>query len=243
MNKLTKPILTSLIALALFAACNNTAAPTPTQETLVDNFSPVSGSSSPCVGIAEPTTVVNASGAKQFAKPEQVIDPTHTYCAILRTGDGRIVIQLYPEVAPANVNSFVFLANQGYFDGLTFHRVLPGFMAQGGDPLGDGTGGPGYALPLEVVPSVKFDREGVVAMARSQAPDSAGSQFFITFAPQPALDPHSQQLPDNLGYTIIGQVVEGMNTVRGIKLRDPQQNPPFIGDPIVSIRIVDLGAK
>lgn len=243
MNKLTKPILTSLIALALFAACNNTAAPTPTQETLADNFSPVSGSSSPCAGVADPTAAITASGTKQFAKPEQVIDPTHTYCAILRTNNGRIVIQLYPEVAPANVNSFVFLANQGYFDGLTFHRVLSGFMAQGGDPLGDGTGGPGYDLPLEVVSTVKFDREGVVAMARSQDPNSAGSQFFITFAPQPALDPHSQQLPDNLGYTIIGQVVEGMNTVRAITLRDPQQNPAFIGDPIVSIRIVDLGAK
>jgi cyclophilin family peptidyl-prolyl cis-trans isomerase len=172
-----------------------------------------------------------------------VIDPTHTYCAILKTDKGRVVAQLYAPIAPQNVNSFVFLANQGYYDNLTWHRVIGGFVAQTGDPTGTGMGGPGYTTPLETHPNVKYDREGVLGVARAQDPDSAGSQFFITYAALPALDPYSVQLPDSPGYTIIGQVVEGMNVVRAIRQRDPDQRPDYTGDPLVSIRIVDLGVK
>jgi cyclophilin family peptidyl-prolyl cis-trans isomerase len=125
---------------------------------------------------------------------------------------GEIRIELFPEDAPKTVESFVALAKKGFYDGLTFHRVVPGFVAQGGDPRGDGTGGPGYTLKAE------FNRRkhlrGTVAMARSQHPDSAGSQFYICFAPQPQLDGQ---------YTIFGQVVQGMDVVdrlqRGDRIR------------------------
>ena len=124
------------------------------------------------------------------------------------------------------MNSFVFLAKQGFFDGVTFHRVLEGFMAQGGDPTGTGTGGPGYQFVNEDS-DLKFDKAGVVAMANSGR-DTNGSQFFITFAPQPRLDG---------GYTIFGQVISGMDVVNGLTRRDPDQNPTFAGDAIETVTI------
>ncbi|MDL1919516.1 peptidylprolyl isomerase, partial [Chloroflexi bacterium CFX5] len=128
--------------------------------------------------------------------------------------------------APITVNSFVFLACKGFYDGVTFHRVLEGFMAQGGDPTGTGMGGPGYEFVNENS-DLTFDKEGVVAMANS-GPDTNGSQFFITFAPQPMLDG---------GYTIFGQVIEGMDTVNAITRRDPDANPDFDGDAIKTVVI------
>jgi cyclophilin family peptidyl-prolyl cis-trans isomerase len=138
------------------------------------------------------------------------------------------------------VNNFVFLAQQGFFNGITFHRVLPSFMAQTGDPTGTGMGGPGYNVPLEIHPALKYDKAGVIGVARSQNKDSAGSQFFITFEPVPALDPFSKEIPDNEGYTIIGQVVEGMDAVLGIRLRDPDHAPNYPGDTLVSVVVIDL---
>jgi cyclophilin family peptidyl-prolyl cis-trans isomerase len=124
------------------------------------------------------------------------------------------------------VNSFVFLARQGFYDGTAFHRVLEGFMAQGGDPTGSGTGGPGYQFANEDN-NLRFDRTGVVAMANAGR-DTNGSQFFITFGAQPRL---------NGGYTIFGQVVKGMDVVDGLTRRDPEQNPAFPGDVIQSVAI------
>jgi cyclophilin family peptidyl-prolyl cis-trans isomerase len=141
---------------------------------------------------------------------------------------GEFVIQLYPDKAPITVNSFVFLARQGYFDGTTFHRVLEGFMAQGGDPTGTGSGGPGYQFVNENS-DLKFDKAGVVAMANS-GPNTNRSQFFITFAPQPSLDG---------SYTIFGQVTSGMDVVNGITRRDPQTNPTFTGDAIQTVTITE----
>ncbi len=239
------------LALLLSAACSaqGTPATTPTavtggsattQPAASAAFQPVSSGQGPCVGVKDPTNVsIPTGGVKTWAAPEQVLQAGHTYCAILTTEKGRIVVQLYPEVAPKHVNSFIFLASQGYYDGITWHRVLADFMAQTGDPTGTGSGGPGYTLPLETSPLVKYDREGVLGMARTNVPDSAGSQFFITFGPQPSLDPGA----NGPGYTIFGQVVEGMNVVRQIALRDPQQAPTTPGDKLVSVRIVDLGAK
>jgi cyclophilin family peptidyl-prolyl cis-trans isomerase len=126
------------------------------------------------------------------------------------------------------VNNFIFLAEQGYFDGVTFHRVLDGFMAQGGDPTGTGGGGPGYEFANEDN-DLHFDQPGVVAMANAGR-DTNGSQFFITFGPQPGLDG---------GYTIFGQVVSGMDVVNGITRRDPEQNPGFVGDAIETITIAE----
>lgn len=125
---------------------------------------------------------------------------------------GEIRIELFPGDAPKTVESFTALARRGFYDGLAFHRVVPGFVVQGGDPKGDGTGGPGYTLTAEF--NARKHVRGTVAMARAQHPDSAGSQFYICFAPQPHLDGQ---------YTIFGQVVAGMEVVdrigRGDRMR------------------------
>jgi cyclophilin family peptidyl-prolyl cis-trans isomerase len=172
----------------------------------------------------------NQGGAKQYdSAPSMTIDPNKQYAATVKMEKGgEFVIQLYPDKAPITVNSFVFLARDGFFDGVTFHRVLEGFMAQGGDPSGSGMGGPGYEFVNEDS-DLTFDKAGVVAMANAGR-DTNGSQFFITFGPTPQL---------NGGYTIFGQVTEGMEVVNGIRRRDPEQNPDFPGDAIQSITITE----
>jgi cyclophilin family peptidyl-prolyl cis-trans isomerase len=166
---------------------------------------------------------------RQFTTcPEMDIDPNKQYLATLHTEQGDIVLELYADKAPLAVNSFVFLARQGWFDGVTFHRVLPGFVAQAGDPSGTGFGGPGYAFSNEVSPDLKFDRPGVLGMANS-GPGSNGSQFFITFAPAPDLDGD---------YTIFGHVVSGLEVAESLTPRNPAQDmvlPP--GDAIESVTI------
>ena len=157
------------------------------------------------------------------------IDTSKTYLAkFTMAKGGEFTVQLYPDKAPITVNSFVFLAREGYFDGTTFHRVLEGFMAQGGDPTGDGTGGPGYTFVNEDS-GLTFDKAGVVAMANAGR-DTNGSQFFITFGPAPQL---------NGDYTIFGQVIEGMDVVNGITRRDPLENPSYSGDVIANITIIE----
>ena len=169
-------------------------------------------------------------GTKQYsAAPSMLIDKNKQYTATVKMAKGgEFVIQLYADKAPITVNSFVFLARQGYFDGVTFHRVLEGFMAQGGDPTGTGTGGPGYEFVNEDS-DLKFDKAGVVAMANAGR-DTNGSQFFITFVPTPQL---------NGGYTIFGQVISGMDVVNGITRRDPQKDPTYPGDAIESVTITE----
>jgi len=161
--------------------------------------------------------------------PPMTIDQNKQYFATVKMAKGgEFVIQLYPDKAPLTVNSFVYLARKGFFNGITFHRVLEGFMAQGGDPTGTGGGGPGYEFVNEDSDLV-FDKAGVVAMANAGR-DTNGSQFFITFGPAEFL---------NGGYTIFGQVVEGMDVVNAITLRDPDQNPDFIGDAMESVTITE----
>lgn len=160
--------------------------------------------------------------------PPMVIDADQQYVATLETEQGDIVLELFPDVAPQAVNSFVFLAQEGWFDDVTFHRVLPGFVAQAGDPTGTGFGGPGYAFDNEISPDLKFDRAGMLAMANA-GPGSNGSQFFITMGPTPNLDG---------GYTIFGQVISGQDVVESLTPRDPSQNanlPP--GDMILDVSI------
>ena len=165
---------------------------------------------------------------KQYdSAPPMTIDTSVTYLATVKMAKGgEFIIELHAEKSPITVNSFVFLAREGYFDGVTFHRVLEGFMAQGGDPTGTGMSGPGYEFVNEDS-DLTFDKAGVVAMANAGR-DTNGSQFFITFQPTPQL---------NGGYTIFGQVIEGMDVVNGITRRDPQRNPDFIGDMIESVTI------
>ncbi len=168
--------------------------------------------------------------AAQYGEaPPMKVDAAKQYFATFRMANGgEFVAELYPAKAPITVNSFVFLACQDFFDGLTFHRVLEGFMAQGGDPTGTGSGGPGYQFVNENSDLV-FDKAGVMAMANA-GPDTNGSQFFITFGPTEEL---------NGGYTIFGQVLEGMDVVNAITRRDPNQNPTFAGDAIETITITE----
>lgn len=160
--------------------------------------------------------------------PPTVIEKGKKYTATLKTEKGDIVIELFPDQAPLTVNSFVFLARQGWYDGVTFHRVIPDFVAQSGDPSGTGAGSPGFAYSNEVTPELRYDQPGRVGMANA-GPDTNGSQFFIIFTPQPKLDG---------SYTIFGQVVSGMDTVEKLTPRNPVQGielPP--GDKILKVEI------
>jgi cyclophilin family peptidyl-prolyl cis-trans isomerase len=160
--------------------------------------------------------------------PPMTIDQTKSYTATIETEDGDIVLELFPDVAPIAVNSFIFLSENGWYDGVTFHRVLPGFVAQGGDPTGTGFGGPGFAYGIEVSEEVTFDSAGLLAMANS-GPESNGSQFFITYDALPDLDGR---------FTIFGRVVSGMEVVKNITPRDPSQDPTIPpGDMILGVTI------
>lgn len=169
-----------------------------------------------------------ALGQKQFTEcPPFNIDVAKQYIATIQTEKGNIQIELYPDKAPLAVNSFVFLARKGWFDGITFHRVITGFAAQAGDPSGTGKGNPGYFYNNEIS-NLLFDKPGMVGMANS-GPDTNGSQFFITFAPAPHLDG---------SYTIFGRAISGLDVAENLTPRDPDQGvllPP--GDKIISITI------
>jgi cyclophilin family peptidyl-prolyl cis-trans isomerase len=143
--------------------------------------------------------------------PAMSIDKSKSYFATLKTEKGDIRIQLFADKTPKTVNNFVFLARQGFYDNTTFHRVLANFMAQGGDPTGTGSGGPGYRFEDEFDPTLKHDSEGILSMANAGA-NTNGSQFFITYAPQPHLDGK---------HTVFGKVVSGMDVARALDLRDP----------------------
>ena len=152
---------------------------------------------------------------------------------ILMEDGQEIVLEVYPEIAPNTVNNFIYLAEQGFYDGLIFHRVIEGFMIQGGDPEGDGTGGPGYSIKGEFTEN-GFDNElehnrGVLSMARSRHPDSAGSQFFINHEDAPHLDG---------SYAAFGRVIAGMDTVDEIAtlptgFQDRPLEPPVMEEVVV----------
>ncbi|HZW04072.1 MAG TPA: peptidylprolyl isomerase [Anaerolineaceae bacterium] len=173
-------------------------------------------------------TLVENQGNQYDECPPNVIEAGKDYTATVKTEKGDIKIRLFPDVAPLAVNSFVFLAQEDYFDGVTFHRVLPGFVAQTGDPTGTGMGSPGYRFRNEVDSEVTFDRAGLVAMANSGV-DSNGSQFFITYAATSQLDG---------GFTIFGEVIEGMDVVESLTPRDPDKADDLPeGDRITDIVI------
>ena len=159
--------------------------------------------------------MAQATASAQPAAP--VMDPENIWVLDLSNG-GRVRILLYPDKAPGHVERIKLLTRQGFYDGLTFHRVIPGFMAQGGDPLGDGTGGsklPDLKAEFNPLPHVR----GVVSMARSTSPDSANSQFFIMFMPNLKLD---------FKYTGFGRVISGMEFVDAINVGEPPANPTYI---------------
>ncbi len=160
--------------------------------------------------------------AKQWSNPPQLfIDPKKKYKARMETDKGAMLIELFAAQVPKTVNNFVFLAKEGFYDGVTFHRVIADFMAQGGDPTGRGTGGPGYKFADEFHASLKHDKKGVLSMANA-GPNTNGSQFFITHRATPHLDQK---------HTVFGQVVEGLEVLMAIPPRDPSR----MNDPAVKI--------
>jgi cyclophilin family peptidyl-prolyl cis-trans isomerase len=167
---------------------------------------------------------------RQLDVPTAVTQKGKQYQATITTDKGDIVVDLFADKAPVTVNSFVYLAQKGWFDNVLFHRVIPGFVAQAGDPTGTGFGWPGYQCSDELTPDLTFDGPGVLAMANS-GPDTNGSQFFITLAAQPSL---------NGKHTIFGRVVKGMEVASALAARDPQQGPvDQPGDHILKITIAE----
>ena len=160
---------------------------------------------------------------------------------------GEILIDLLEDEAPVTVNNFVFLSQQGYYDGITFHRVIPGFMAQTGDPTGTGRGGPGYSFENEFHPSARHDSVGTVSMANAgmrNGKGTNGSQFFITYRDTSRLDgllPNGEEkdceVQGTSCHSVFGKVIQGMEIVEQISPRDPSKNGP-VGDSIESIKIV-----
>ena len=146
------------------------------------------------------------------------IDPAKNYRATVETNKGTIVLELYPTYAPKTVNNFVFLAKQGFYDGLKFHRVISNFMIQGGDPTGVGSGGPGYRFEDEVRNNPLKHETGVISMANA-GPNTNGSQFFITHSPQPHL---------NGKHTVFGSVIEGQDVVNAIRQGDVMQKVTIV---------------
>ena len=161
--------------------------------------------------IAEQSIDRDASGWKtRLSRPPQVeFDASKHYFWNISTNVGEIVIRLRPDVAPMHVSSTIYLTRLGFYDGVIFHRVISGFMAQGGDPLGTGSGGPGYNYDGEFDPRARHDRPGLLSMANA-GPGTDGSQFFLTFVPTPHLDDK---------HTIFGEVIEGMDTVQALEKR------------------------
>ena len=209
-------LLRSFIALLILATMSATviAEDEPTPQELCD--------------AAEPGELTRM----QFEKAERVLELDVDYRAIFCTSTGAIYVDLYEELTPITVNNFVFLAEQGYYDNTTFHRVIPNFMAQGGDPTGSGRGGPGYQFGDEPVGFLTFDRSGLLAMANA-GPGTNGSQFFITTAPTPHL---------NYKHTIFGDVLVGQDIVEAIRERDPS-TAAQAGEALHTVLIVtDPGA-
>ncbi|MBM4015161.1 MAG: peptidylprolyl isomerase [Planctomycetes bacterium] len=140
--------------------------------------------------------------------PQLTFDDKKTYYWSMETNKGTIKIKLLPKIAPMHVSSCIYLNTLGFYDGLKFHRVIKGFMAQGGCPLGKGHGNPGYQMRIEISPDVKHSKVGILSTARTQDPTTDGSQFFLTFGPTPSLDGQ---------YTIYGEAVDGLDAIKKIE--------------------------
>ncbi|MDP6107834.1 MAG: peptidylprolyl isomerase [Candidatus Brocadiia bacterium] len=179
------------------------------------------------------------------APPAMTVDPDKSYTATFQMAKGsEFTVDLYPKEAPVTVNSFVFLAREGFYDGVTFHRVIAGFMAQGGDPTGTGTGGPGYTFDNEPSPLRRHDAPGTLSMANAGTRNGIGtngSQFFITFGPTPHLDGYNadgtmKDCDRESCHTVFGRVSDGMDVVKALSVRDPSR-AATPGDAIKTIEI------
>ena len=165
--------------------------------------------------------------AKKYNQaPAMKLDPTKRYAARIQTDLGDIVVELYADKAPKTVNNFVFLARDGFYDGVVFHRVIANFMAQGGDPTGTGRGGPGYSFEDELHPQLRHDAAGILSMANA-GPNSNGSQFFLTHVATPWLDNR---------HSVFGKVKSGLDVLQKIPPRDPDKP----GAPAVKIQTIEI---
>ena len=211
-----------LVATAmLVAACGDDPEPTPTP-LRVETATPTAADGSSAGPSPTP-------GPQSYSSaPDLVIDTSKDYYATFVTERGEFRLRLFDDQVPRTVNNFVFLAREGFYNGVTFHRVIPGFMAQGGDPTGTGGGSPGYRFDDEFHPDLVHNA-GVISMANS-GPNTNGSQFFITFVPTPHLDG---------GHAVFGEVVEGMEVVNSISPRDPA-TAIEAGDVIYTILIEEV---
>lgn len=217
-------------SLLMLAACApaTQAQTTPTQTT----------PPAPAAAAFTPVQPLSAQPVRSFDRPAQVIDPAKTYRAVLKTERGDITVELNAKAAPRAVNNFVFLALNHFYDGTRFHRVIDGFMAQGGDPLSAdpaqksrwGTGGPGYSFSAEPKNGLKFDSAGVLGMARAASLDSQGSQFFITVAPADFLSGQ---------YTVFGRVIEGQDVLDQLT-RNDSDGGPIAGKAADELRSVEI---
>ena len=212
-----------------------TATPIPasgdTTDSAMDSECPTPVAATP-LEREEPLTVTEKLN-QWTAPPEMQIDPAKCYSATFETEVGSFVIELTADKTPITVNNFVFLAREGYYDNTTFHRVIPDFMAQGGDPSGTGRRGPGYTIPDEFDPTLRHDGPGILSMANVGQPNTGGAQFFITFGPTPWLDD---------AHAVFGRVTEGMDVVRAIRIRDPQSDPNP-GTGLISVTITETEAN
>jgi cyclophilin family peptidyl-prolyl cis-trans isomerase len=201
-----------VLAISLTACVLETPSPEPTETppTAVGapTLPPQPGTATASGPIKQFVDVNGMRIAQYSSVPPVSIDPSANYTAVMRTSLGNMEIELFADEAPVTVNNFIFLAIDGFYDGVIFHRVIPSFMIQGGDPLGRGTGGPGYKFQDEFVASLTFDRPGKLAMANS-GPATNGSQFFVTVAPTPHL---------NGAHTIFGQITSGQEVADAISL-------------------------
>jgi peptidylprolyl isomerase len=204
-----------LALVALLAGCSTQVTPTPTP---TPKPTPVPTP----IQTPPPTPTIK----HYTAPPPKTIDTSKNYTAIIETEKGNITLELFAKDVPVTVNNFVFLARDGFYDNCTFHRVLPGFVAQGGDPTGTGTGTPGYFIPNEITQHTHV--AGAISMARTSIPDTNGCQFFICYTDQHGLDG---------SYSVFGQLISGMDVLQSLTPRDPDKHPSYKGDTIIRIII------
>jgi len=207
-------VLSLLVLVALLAGCSTAATPTPTP-TLAPTPVPTP------IQTPSPTPTIKLYSAP----PPMTIDTSRNYTAIIETVKGNITLELFAKDVPVTVNNFVFLARAGFYDNCTFHRVIPGFVAQGGDPTGTGSGWPGYFIPNEITQHTHV--AGALSMANA-GPNTNGCQFFICYTDQHELDG---------SYSVFGQLISGMDVLESLTPRDPDQHPTYKGDTILRIVI------
>lgn len=229
--------LLALVSLAIlaFAACGSDD---PLSSSSVTNSSTTGA---PPTAIPQ-QTASSSSTTSSSGAPAMSIDTSKQYTAVIVTDNGEITIKLFAAEVPNTVNNFVHLSRTGFYDGLTFHRVIAGFMAQSGDPTGTGSGGPGYRFDDEFHPDLRHDGPGVLSMANS-GQNTNGSQFFITYTATLNLDGlNPDGSPKDCRFqschSVFGKVIEGMDVLNAISPRDPALASRD-GDVIQTIRIIE----